>query len=563
MNFTFSHPYAPAREYERPVAYFCMEFAIHQCLKLYSGGLGYLAGSHLRSAFELRQNLVGVGILWKYGYYDQVRKEDQGMGVLFQEKVYGFLEPTNIKFPLEINQRTVWVTAYYLNPEIFKTAPLFLLSTDLPENDYLGRSACFRLYDSNPENRIAADILLGAGGCRLFDYLDWKPDIWHFNESHALPLAFALYQKLGNWDAVRSQLVFTNHTPEQSGNQRTDYYQLERMGFFQGIAVTDIERLDIVSDGMLNHTLAALRLAGLANAVSALHRETLERMWKDSESICPIIHITNAQDAKFWADHEMYRLLAENSNGALMERKKANKRILFEEVADQNGELYDANILTIVFAKRFAGYKRAELLLADPERFERLVNNKERPVQIIWAGKPYPMDYQNIAIFDRIVQLYKQYYNCSILVGYELKLSKLLKAGADVWLNVPRLTHEASGTSGMSAAMNGAINLSIPDGWYPEFVKDGENGFTVPPADPSLPDHQLDEMDAASLYDQLENRVIPMYYDKPEQWLGVIKRSLTDIIPYFDSKRMADEYYRKLYALQSPVAGKNFPNNVE
>jgi starch phosphorylase len=173
------------------------------------------------------------------------------------------------------------------------------------------------------------------------------------------------------------------------------------------------------------------------------------------------------------------------------------------------------------------------------------------------------MDYQNIAIFDRIVHLSKEYYNCSILVGYELKLSRLLKSGADLWLNVPRLSHEASGTSGMSAAMNGAINLSIPDGWYPEFVKDGENGFTIPPADPSLPDHQMDQQDAISLYDQLENKVIPMYYDSPEQWITLMKRSLTDIIPAFDSKRMADEYYRKLYMSQKADESDADPNTLE
>jgi starch phosphorylase len=255
----------------------------------------------------------------------------------------------------------------------------------------------------------------------------------------------------------------------------------------------------------------------------------------------------------------MYRLLAEDSDGALMQRKKACKRILFEEVADQNGEIYDENILTIVFAKRFAGYKRAQLLLADPERFDRLVKNKEKPVQIIWAGKPYPMDYENIAVFDRIVHLSKQYYNCSTLVGYELKLSKLLKAGADVWLNVPRLTREASGTSGMTAAMNGAVNLSIPDGWYPEFAKDGENGFVIPPADPALPDHRIDDLDAASLYDQLENRVLPMYYEQPGQWMNIMKNSMTDIIPAFDSKRMADEYYRKMYIPRNRVASMLHP----
>jgi len=221
---------------------------------------------------------------------------------------------------------------------------------------------------------------------------------------------------------------------------------------------------------------------------------------------------------------------------------------LFEEVADQNGEIYDENILTIVFAKRFGGYKRPELLLNNMDRFQQLVTNVNRPVQIIWAGKPYPMDYTAIALFDKIMNVCKTYTNCSILIGYELKLSKLLKQGADVWLNVPRITHEASGTSGMSAAMNGAVNVSTPDGWFPEFAKDKINTFIIPPVANNLPVHQQDVADANSLYDLLEKEVIPLYYDNPPAWLSVVKNGMRYIIPQFDSNRMAKEYYEKLYS---------------
>jgi starch phosphorylase len=243
----------------------------------------------------------------------------------------------------------------------------------------------------------------------------------------------------------------------------------------------------------------------------------------------------------------MYYALAKDDDRLLLNRKKQCKQLLFEEVADQNGEIYDENILTIVFAKRFGGYKRPELLLNNMERFQRLLTNTERPVQIIWAGKPYPMDYTAIALFDKIMNLCKTYTNCSTLVGYEMKLSKLLKQGADVWLNVPRLTHEASGTSGMSAAMNGAVNVSIPDGWFPEFAKDKENCFVIPPVDPGLPIHLQDESDANNLYDLLENEILPMYYDNPVNWMSVVKEGMRNIIPQFDSKRMAAEYYEKVY----------------
>ena len=182
------------------------------------------------------------------------------------------------------------------------------------------------------------------------------------------------------------------------------------------------------------------------------------------------------------------------------------------------------------------------------ERFERLITNKDRPVQIIWAGKPYPMDYNGIGVFDKIVDICKSHDNCSILVGYELYLSKILKGGADIWLNMPRMYHEASGTSGMSAAMNGAVNVGLPDGWFPEFAKDKINSFVVPTCDTSLPDYVQDDLDAASLYNLLETEILPIYYDYPNRWYQIVKNSLQDIIPNFDSNRMAKEYYEKLYA---------------
>ena len=547
MKFSFSHPYPFAPEYATPVAYFCMEYAIHQPLKLYAGGLGFLAGSHMRSAFELKQNMVGIGILWKYGYYDQIRKSDQTMDVLFEEKVYGFLKKTDIRFTIQVSDHDVWVTAYYLAPEVFNTAPIFLLSTDLPENDYLAKTISYKLYDANPETRIAAAILLGIGGAKLFAFLNWKPEVYHLNESHALPLAFYLYNQYKTIQEVKKRLVFTNHTPEQAGNPETDFSLLEKMGFFSGAPVTEVRKITGIEDKVLNHTLSALRLSGIANGVSKLHVQTLGRMWKKYTSLCPVISITNAQNFTYWADHAMYTAIEEDNTAALQTEKLSGKKELFEIVADQTGEIYDEKVLTIVFAKRFTGYKRADLLLHNMERFDRLVNNTQRPVQIIWAGKPYPMDYADIGVFDKIVNISKLYSNCSVLVGYELKLSKLLKHGADVWLNVPRLTHEASGTSGMAAAMNGAVNVSTPDGWFPEFAKDKINSFVIPPAPSDLPDHEQDEREANNLYDILEKEIIPMYYDYPSRWLSIVKNSMKDILPYFNSNRMAAEYYELMY----------------
>ncbi len=547
MKFSFKHPYPVDSSYATRVAYFCMEYAIDQPLKIYAGGLGFLAGSHMRSAFELKQNMVGIGILWKYGYYDQVRKPDQSMDVLFGEKEYGFLKKTDIKFTIQVSKTNVWVTAYYLPPEVFNTAPVFLLSTDLPENDYLSRTISHKLYDSNPETKTAAAILLGMGGARLLEFLEWEPEIYHLNESHALPLAFYLYNKYKSREELTKRLVFTNHTPEESGNLKSNISLLNKMGFFGDITLTEARAISQTEGDLLDHTLTALHLSHMANGVSKLHKQTLERMWKIHDDICPIRSVTNAQNFNYWADKEMYKALSLHDDDALRLRKETAKDQLFEIVADQNGEILDRKILTLVFAKRIAGYKRADLLLHNMERFEQIVSNTSRPIQIIWAGKPYPMDYTAIGIFDKIVNTCKSFSNCSVLVGYELKLSKLLKRGADVWLNTPRYTHEASGTSGMAAAMNGAINLSIPDGWFPEFARDKVNSFVIPASDPDLPDHQQDEADANKLYDILENEVIPLYYDQPAQWLSLMKNSMQDIIPGFDSNRLAKEYYEKIY----------------
>ena len=547
MPFQFSHPYSFDPRFNKRVAYFCMEFGIHQALKTYAGGLGFLAGSHMRSAFELRQNMVGIGILWKFGYYNQVRKSDQTMDVLFEEKIYGFLEPTNLRFTISILGNTVWATAFYLPPKIFNTVPVFFLTTDLPENDYLSKTISHKLYDSNPQSKMAASILLGEGGARLLELLNWEPEVYHLNESHALPLAFYLYGKYKRIEEVKKHLVFTNHTPESSGNEKNDISLLEAMGYFSKIPVTEVRAITKTEGDQMDHTLAALRLAGKANGVSVMHVKTLNQLWDQNEGICNLFPITNAQNYAYWHHEGMYQALKSQDDQYLQKAKRQAKLELFELVADQCGEIYDENICTIVFAKRFAGYKRPEMFLNNMDLFHSFVTNKDLPVQIIWAGKPYPMDYTGIGVFDKIANICKTYSNCAILVGYELKLSKLLKAGADIWLNVPRLTHEASGTSGMSAAMNGAVNVALPDGWFPEFARDKSNSFVIPACDPALPDHKQDELDTASLYQILKDEVLPVYYNYPQRWLEIMKNGLVEILPKFDSKRMAEEYYEKLY----------------
>ena len=547
MSFSINHTYTFDELFKKPVAYFSMEFAVHQALKTYAGGLGFLSGSHMRSAFELKQNIIGIGILWKYGYYNQTRKADQTMDILFEEKKYGFLKDTEIKFSIKVAKHLVWVTAYYLEPNIFNTAPIFLLSTDLPENDYLAKTISHKLYDSNPETKIAAAILLGEGGARLLEILEWNTETFHLNESHALPLIFHLYKKYKDINEVKKRLVYTNHTPEESGNQKSNLLFLEKMSFFCDLPLAEIKAITKTDGEELNHTLTAVLLSKKTNGVSKLHKSTLCNQNKNYKDFCEIESITNAQNFNYWHDEELYKSIKDGNCTELSLIKKARKKELFEIVADQCGEIYDENIFTLVFAKRFAEYKRADIFFHDMEKFIKLITNKERPIQIIWAGKPYPMDYYGIGIFDKLVDICKCHFNCSILVGYELKLSKILKSGADGWLNMPRMTHEASGTSGIAAAMNGAVNIGLPDGWFPEFAKDKINSFVVPPCQKSQPDHVQDDLDAESLYHLLETEILPMYYDFPKRWQEIMMNGMNDILPYFDSNRLAKEYYEKMY----------------
>ena len=549
MNFrNFTVPYPVEERYSKRIAYFSMEFAIHQPLKIYSGGLGFLAGSHLRSAYELKQNLIGIGILWKHGYYDQARNQDQTLQVTWMEKHYNYLEDTGIKYQILIHDAPVWVKVFYLPPTVFNSAPLFLLSTDVPENDHISQTITHRLYDANVSTKIAQFILLGIGGAKLVDELNFNPDKYHLNEAHGVSAAFYLINKMKSVEAVRNLLVFTTHTPEEAGNEKHDFYLCNSMSYFAGLSMDEVRKITGMDGDLFNHSLAALRIAKIANGVSQLHGNVSRAMWKSYDKICPIISITNAQNWRYWADKQLYNYMEEGNDVLFDDRKKYLKKRAFEIVADQTGKMFDPNVLTIVWARRFAGYKRADLITRDVEKFKKLTANIKQPVQLIWAGKPYPLDYPAITDFNNLIHLSKHYDNVAVVIGYELVLSKRLKQAADIWLNNPRVPREASGTSGMTACMNGAVNLSTDDGWIPEFINHGNNGFVVPQADyHNLHVHEQDEYDLENLYRILENEVLPVYYDKPDTWRQVVKNGMRDVRFKFDSNRMAEEYYEVLY----------------
>lgn len=544
------HDYDFDPKYSKSVAYFSMEFAIDQVLKIYSGGLGFLAGSHMRSAYDLKQNIVGIGILWSYGYYDQARSEDGLLKVEFIKKRYSYLEDLGILAHVNIHDKDVAVKAYYLPSNLFHSAPLILLSTDIEENDFLSRTITQKLYDANEETRISQEIILGIGGVKVLEALKHKVECYHMNEGHALPLVYELYNKFDSIQKVREQVLFTTHTPEDAGNEEHNIHLLHKFGFFNGLSLEKVREITQIEGDTFNLTLGALRAARRTNAVSKMHGEVAKKMWENFSDTSEIISITNAQSKNFWADKPLMYVYNNKDDKTFLERKDHLKRKLFNVVADQTGKMFDNKVLTLVWARRFAEYKRPDLIKKDFHRFIKMLENSKYPVQIIWAGKPYPFDFNAVNIFNELIHISRSVKNMAVLVGYELDLSHTLKYGADVWLNTPRISREASGTSGMSAAMNGTIHFSTNDGWHPEFAKHGKNAFTIPSIDHTIDKEIQDAVDNKNMMDILENEIIPLYYKEPKKWLKMMKTSMKDITPAFDSARMVDEYYEKMYKIE-------------
>ncbi|WP_345993862.1 alpha-glucan family phosphorylase [Sulfurimonas sp. HSL-1716] len=542
------HSYDINQKFTTSIAYFSMEFAIDQSLKIYSGGLGFLSGSHMRSAYDLKQNIVGIGILWSFGYYDQVRNEDRTLRPQYTRKFYYFLEELDVKVNVKIQNKDVVIKAFLLHPDIFGTAPIILLSTDIDENDYLSRTITHKLYEENERTRVAQEIVLGIGGVRVLEAINRKIDVYHMNEGHALPLIYELYGRFKDVETLREHVVFTTHTPEAAGNEIHDFTFLREMGFFNGLDPQSIHTINgNKSDEKFNLTVGALRTSKIANAVSKIHQKVASEMWADVANRCEIISLTNAQNKKYWTDKTLLRALDEHEDYELVARKKHLKKMLFDEVVDQTGKMFDPEILTIVWARRFAEYKRPGLLKYDMDRFLKLVENKDMPVQIIWAGKPYPTDHGAIDMFNELIYIGHKHKNIAVLIEYELSLSKLLKQGSDIWLNTPRITREACGTSGMTASMNGSIHFSINDGWHPEFARDGRNAFTIPEVDHNLNVSEQDKIDNKNMMDILESVIVPTYYDDPDKWIKIMKNAMTEIDLEFDSGRLAKEYYELMY----------------
>ncbi len=528
------------------VAYFSMEIALDQSLNTYSGGLGFLAGSHMLSAGYLQMPMVGVTMLWSYGYYDQRIDHSGNVEVAYIRKYYDFLTDIDVTVEVETFGEKVKVKAFKVEPELFGACPVYLLTTDIEGNSEWAKRISHRLYDGDERIRIAQETILGIAGVRVLQEIGYNFDVIHMNEGHALPAAFELLRQYnGDLDEVKKRTVFTTHTPVAAGNEVHWVDTLMQGGFFSGCSR---ERAIELGGENFSLTVAALRMSRIANAVSQLHGLVANKMWEWVDGRCPIRAITNAVNLHYWQDK---RITGDDSAEKLLATKREMKKELFKYIANVAGKRFNPDVLTITWARRFADYKRAWLILMDKDRINKLLD--EDKVQIIFAGKFHPDDVMGKEMFNKLLNRSHSLKNVVVLPGYELQLSAMLKKGSDIWLNTPLRPFEASGTSGMSANANGALHLSIFDGWTVEGTFDGINGYTVEyeGLDDEMPWEERHWKDHECIMDIIENRAIPTYYNNKTEWARMMRQAIRTADAYFNSDRMVVEYYNRLY---KPIA---------
>jgi starch phosphorylase len=601
------------RELDGPVAYFCAEYGLHETLPIYSGGLGVLAGDHCKTASDMALPFVAVGLFYRRGYFRQMIDADG-----HQEHDYVTLEPRDLPLlrvrdlegdpllvPVEVPGRTV-VAAVWLAQ--VGRVPLLLLDTDVPDNAEHDRPISHILYVRGREMRLHQEMVLGVGGVRTLRALGIEPAAWHLNEGHS---AFMLVEQARELVAsgvpfedamglVRSHSVFTIHTPVPAGNERFAADMVRRIAApaVDGSGL-DLERIVEMGVGVdddtsqFDMTAFVLRNTCLANGVSVLHAETANQTWAPLIER-PILAITNGVHAPTWVGQPM-RDLIRGLGGDLdrMEDDRKERRFwlrldkidalrLWEAHMEQkaavaeyargrlrrqlarHGEaprtlaeldhILDPNVLTIGFARRMATYKRAGLLLSDLERLTRLVNDADRPVQLIFAGKAHPADRPGQSVIQRLFEQSRTEAlrgRMFIMEDYDVRVARYLVQGVDVWLNNPRRPLEASGTSGMKAAMNGVINLSILDGWWDEGY-DGRNGWAIGGREMDPDEGAQDWADAQELYRLLEEEVVPSWYERdadgvPRAWVARMTQAVGSTIWRFSTSRMLEAYVEQLY----------------
>ena len=525
------------------VAYFCMEFGLHEDFRIYSGGLGILAGDILKAAKDLETQMVGVGILWRQGYVEQTIGKDGKTVDSYPAYSYDFLKDTGVKVTVNIREREVvckvWECTEYGN------VPLYLLDTNLTENaDALLTG---QLYGWFQEERVAQEMILSIGGVRALEKLGIDVDIYHFNDSHPVLAGTELIKKLMKeegisfkeaWKKVRQKIIFTTHTPVVAGNEVHSHRVLEYMGAYNGLTYEQMKEL---GGDPFSMTVAGLRLSRKANGVAKLHGETAKKMWDYVEGSSEIIAITNGVHNKTWQDDRIIKAFEEGSD--LWEPHMKLKRELFEEIYKRNGVKLDENVLTIGFARRAAPYKRSDLIFRNKEVIEKLLSGNR--LQIVFAGKAHPNDLVGKEIIANLYEMSKKYAGSIVfLQNYDMKIGKIITRGCDIWLNNPIRPMEASGTSGMKAAMNGVLNCSVLDGWWPEGCEHGVTGWQI---GDGYEGPDADRVDSESLYKVLLNEIIPTYYNDRQKWKEMMRNSIEMSHWNFSAERMVSDYYEKMY----------------
>lgn len=527
----------------KKTAYFCMEFGLHEDFKIYSGGLGILAGDILKAARDGNYPMVGVGMLWRQGYTTQLIGEDGTPYDCYPEYRYDFLQDADVEVAVEIRGRIVKCKVWKCNK--YDNVDLYLLDTNIPGNNDFYITG--QLYGWFSEERIAQEMILGIGGVRALQALGIDVEIYHFNDSHPVIAGIELItQKMQNdnlsfknaWKAVREQIVFTTHTPVAAGNEVHNHALLEYMGAYSGLNYKEMCQL---GGDPFSMTAAGLRLCKKANAVAELHCETAKKMWKDIDAAAEIIAVTNGVHNSTWQEKRI--IDTQKDDIALWEAHSEVKKEMLEEIYTRNGVKLDSDILTVGFARRAAPYKRGDLIFGNKEIIEPLL--KQGKLQIIFSGKAHPNDLTGKGIVANLYDMSVKYPKSIVFIqNYDMKIGKLLTRGCDVWLNNPVRPMEACGTSGMKAAMNGVLNLSVLDGWWPEGCVHGENGWQI---GDGYEGPEALEVDSKSLYKSLLEEVIPTYYENRDKWIRMMQASISMSSVKFSAARMVSDYYRLMY----------------
>lgn len=527
---------------QKRVAYFCMEYGLDEELALYAGGLGILAGDHIKSAGDLHAPLVAIGLYWREGYTIQRIGEDGRPYDEFVERDYSFLHDVGVRFTVHVQGREVECRA--VRCDRYGNAPLYLIEPVHEDFRWITR----RLYGGKAHDRVAQEILLGAGGVRLLRELGIPVDVYHFNEGHAVFAGLELIrEKMRDglsfreaWERVREQVVFTTHTPVPAGNEAHDLGLLREMG--ASVGFTD-EQMEAIGGSPFNMTVAGLRLSRLANAVSRLHGETSRKMWEHVSHAAPIISITNGVHPPTWQDRRIRTAYETGDREALWAAHLQAKKELLDEIEKRTGRRLALDTLLIGFARRAAAYKRSDLVFRDPSRIGPLL--RDRKIQLVFSGKAHPQDEIGRGIVANLARISREFPEAVVfLENYDMRLGRMLTRGSDVWLNNPIRPFEASGTSGMKAAMNGVLNFSVLDGWWPEGCEHGVNGWQF---GDGYEGENRDEHDLASLFAVLEGEILPTYYDDRTRWVEMMMASI-QMAERFSSHRMLREYYAELYA---------------